>query len=110
MTSQGFRYIKYDQWSRVTEMGVLLNVTKSSFDGYASWARQADLDWQLTSSNSCPVLTVSYDADPATKAISAYDERRGTIAKRNYYFTAIADQPTSCPGREASDPVNESLF
>jgi hypothetical protein len=110
MTSQGFRYIKYDQWSRVTEIGVLLNVGKSSFDDYASWARQADLDSQLTSSNSCPVLTVSYDGDPATKGISAYDERRGTIAKRSYYPTAIADQPTICPGRGASDPVNESLF
>jgi hypothetical protein len=110
MTSQGFRYMKYDQWSRVTEVGVLLNVAKSSFDDYASWARQADIDSQLTSSNSCPVFIVSYDADPATKTISAYDERRGTIAKRSYYPTAIPDQPTSCPGREVSDPVNESLF
>jgi hypothetical protein len=109
-TSQGFRYLKYDQWSRVTEVGVLLNVAMSSFDDYAQWARQADLDEQLTSSNSCAVYSFSYDADPVTGTLSAYDERRGAIAKRSYYTTTIADQPTNCPGRGTSDPVNESLF
>jgi RHS repeat-associated protein len=109
-TSQGFRYIKYDQWNRVTEMGVLVNVVKSSFQDYADWARQADLDQQLASANSCPVFTFRYDADPVTGSLTAYDERRGAIAKRSYYPTAIDDQPTDCPGRAAGDPVNESLY
>jgi hypothetical protein len=110
MTSQGFRYIKYDAWGRVAEVGVLLNVAKSSFSDYAQWARQADLDEQLTSANSCPVFTFSYDADPVTGSLTAYDERRGAIAKRRYYTTAIDDQPTACPGRATADPVSESLY
>jgi hypothetical protein len=66
MTSQGFRYIKYDAWGRIAEVGVLLNVAKSSFADYAQWARQADLDQQLTGANSCPVFTFSYDLNPVT--------------------------------------------
>jgi hypothetical protein len=110
MKSQGFRYIKYDAWGRVAEVGVLLNVAKSSFADYAQWARQADLDQQLTGANSCPVFTFSYDVNPVTGNLAAYDERRGAIAKRRYYTTSIDDQPTDCPGRGASDPVNESFY
>src|SRR5215212_215386 len=98
-TSQGFRYIKYDQWSRPSEFGVLLNVAKSSLADYAEWAREADLDAQLTSSNSCPVFTFSYDVDPVTGSLSAYDERRGVIVTRSHYTTTIADQPTACRRR-----------
>jgi hypothetical protein len=109
-TSQGFRYIKYDPWGRVSEVGVLVNVAKSAFADYAAWAREADLDQQLTSSNSCAVFTFAYDADPVTGTLAAYDERRGAIAKRSYYPTMIADQPTDCRGRGAGDPINESLY
>ena len=109
-TSQGFRYLKYDAWGRLIEMGVLLNVAESSFADYAAWARQADLDEQLTSANSFPVFTIAYDSDPVTGSLAAYDERRGAIARKSYYPTAIDDQPTSCPGRGTSDPVNESLY
>jgi hypothetical protein len=109
-TSQGFRYIKYDQWSRVIEVGVLVGVAKSSFADYADWAREADLDAQLSSSNSCPVFTSSYDVDPDTGGLSAYDERRGVMVTRSHYTTAIADQPTDCPGRGEDDPINESLY
>jgi RHS repeat-associated protein len=108
--SQGFRYIKYDQWSRVIEVGVLVAVAKSSFADYAQWAREADLDQQLTGANSCAVYRISYDADPVTGTLTAYDERRGAIAKRSYHPTAIADQPTDCPGRGEGDPINESLY
>ncbi|HKG75112.1 MAG TPA: hypothetical protein VKA79_12780, partial [Aestuariivirgaceae bacterium] len=108
--SQGFRYIKYDQWSRPSEFGVLLNVAKSSLADYGEWAREADLDQQLTIANSCPVFTFSYDVDPVTGGLSAYDERRGVIVERSYYTTALADQPTDCPGRGEDDPINESLY
>jgi hypothetical protein len=37
-TSQGFRYIKYDAWGRVQEVGVLLNVAKTSFSARRSSA------------------------------------------------------------------------
>jgi hypothetical protein len=109
-TSQGFRYVKYDAWGRVAEVGVLLNVAKSAFEDYAQWARQADLDQQLTGDNSCPVFTFAYDVNPVTGSLAAYDERRGMIVERRYYTTAIADQPANCPGRGAGDPINESLY
>jgi hypothetical protein len=89
---------------------VLLNVAESAFADYAGWARQADLDQQLSGANSCAVFTFLYDVDPVTGALAAYDERRGAIVKRRYYTTAIDDQPTSCPGRGAGDPVSESLY
>ncbi|HYN00313.1 MAG TPA: hypothetical protein VET25_11250, partial [Aestuariivirgaceae bacterium] len=110
MTSQGFRYVKYDQWSRVTEFGVLLNVAKGALADYADWARDADLDRQLTKTNACPVILIVYDVDPSSGTVLAYDERRGGVARRSYYPTAIADQPVSCPGRGTSDPVQESLY
>jgi hypothetical protein len=109
-TSQGFRYVKYDQWSRVVEFGVLLDVAKGALADYAGWARQADLDAQLASANACPVTLIVYDVDPASGTLTAYDERRGGVARRSYYPTAIADQPTACPGRGTSNPVHESLY
>lgn len=108
--SQGFRYFRYDQWGRPTEFGVLLNVAKSTLADYGGWAREADLDAQLIGSNSCPVFTFSYDVDPVTGSLSAYDERRGGIVTRRYFTTAIADQPTDCPGRGEGDPISESLY
>jgi hypothetical protein len=104
VASQGFRYVKYDQWSRPIEFGVLLNVAKRSLEDYAQWARQADLDMQLTGANSCPVIKLSYDVDPTSGIASAYDEGRGKTVKLSYYPTALADQPTACPGREARRP------
>jgi hypothetical protein len=109
-TSQGFRYVKYDQWSRVVELGVLVNVAKGSLAEYAAWAREADLDAQLTGATVCAVLAISYDGDPVTGTLAAYDERRGRIASRRYYPTPLGDQPTSCPGRGAGDPMNASLY
>jgi hypothetical protein len=109
-TSQGFRYVKYDQWDRVSEFGVLLNVAKGSFADYAAWAREADLDRQLTGAVACAVFVFSYDEDPVTGAITAYGAGRGEVTRRSYYPTAIADQPTSCAGRGSGDPLNERLY
>jgi hypothetical protein len=109
-TSQGFRYVKYDQWDRVSEFGVLVDVAKGSFGEYAGWAREADLDEQLSGAMACAVIRLSYDVDAVSGEIDAYGEGRGRLMQRRYYATGIADQPESCPGRGSSDAMAESLY